>query len=91
VKYAGLDDGNPLPHGQVRQHVVGQVTSSHAYPTGEQLTPGAWPLTANARGSILDVDEDAPCSPRWGTGAGAVSTKVPFPLTSDPGGSKLRP
>src|SRR3989338_6544057 len=59
VKYAGLDDGNPLPHGQVRQHVVGQVTSSHAYPTGEQLTPGAWPLTANAPGCILEVDEDA--------------------------------
>lgn len=44
--------------------------SSYAYPTDERPTPGAWPLTANAPGYILDVEEDAPLFRSLGDGSG---------------------
>jgi len=47
--------------------------SSYAYPTDERPTPAAWPLSANAPGYVLDVDEDAPAFRSMGEGRGCTT------------------
>jgi pimeloyl-ACP methyl ester carboxylesterase len=46
--------------------------SSYAWPTDERPTQAAWPLTANAPGFILDVNEDAPAFRSAGEGRGCT-------------------
>ena len=46
--------------------------SSYAWPTDERPTQAAWPLTANAPGFILDVDEDASAFRPGGDGRGCT-------------------
>jgi len=47
--------------------------SSYAYPTNERPNAGAWPLTANAPGFILDVVADAPAFVTMGDGSGCAN------------------
>lgn len=47
--------------------------SSYAYPTAERPTAAAWPLTANAPGYILDVDDDDPAFRDLGEGRGCTN------------------
>jgi pimeloyl-ACP methyl ester carboxylesterase len=46
--------------------------SSYAYPTDERPTSAAWPLTANAPGYILDVEQGAAAFRSMGDGRGCA-------------------